>query len=102
MGFVLTLLIIFRLGLIHTRLNGLRAANSNLPVGVVSVAFVSLSLSCLCLVRLSRVSRWVRSARRGCFGFLFLVFSSLLSLPLDCRKPLCSAWLLSSLLPLGR
>ena len=56
-GFVLILPTTLRLGLTHTRLNGLRAANSSLPVGVLSVASVSLSSCPLCLVRLSRVSR---------------------------------------------
>ena len=39
-GFVLILLITLRLGLIYTRLNNLRAINSNLPVGVSSVLIV--------------------------------------------------------------
>ena len=43
MGFVLILFITLRVGLTHARLNGLRAANSSLPVGVLSVASVSLS-----------------------------------------------------------
>ena len=45
MGFVLILRILLRFDLIPTRLDGLRAANSSLPVGVLSVASVSLSLS---------------------------------------------------------
>ena len=88
MGFVLILLIMFRLGLTHTRLNGLRAANSSLPVGVLSVAPVSLSLSCLCLVHLSRVSGWVRLARREMVWFCFR-FSLLFSLCLSPAANLC-------------
>ena len=88
MGFVLSLLKTLRLGLIHTRLSGLRAANSSLPVGVLSVASVSLSLTCLCLVHLSRVSRWVRLARRGMFMFC-VRFSLLFSLCLSPAANLC-------------
>ena len=71
-GFVLILLILFRLGFTHTRLNGLRAVNSSLPAVFLSVASVSLSFfSYLYLFRLSRVSRWACLARRGMFVFLF-------------------------------
>ena len=45
-GFVLITLILLRLGLTHTRLNGLRAVNSSLPAVVLFVSSVSLSLSC--------------------------------------------------------
>ena len=76
-GFVLVLLIMFRLGLTHTRLNGLRAANPSLPVVVLSVASVFLSPCLLCFVHLPRVSRQALSfglAWRvgGCSGFCFL------------------------------
>ena len=69
-GFVLIPLIMFRLGLTHTRLNGLRAVKLKLAGGclVCRVCFSS-SLSCLCLVHLSRVSRWARLARREVFMF---------------------------------
>ena len=83
MGFVLIMLITFRLGLIHTRLNGLRAANSNLPVGAVSVASLSLPFSCLCSVlapcQSPSVKRRVRMALRGMFRFSVFrfLFSSL-------------------------
>ena len=46
----LILPITLRLGLTHIRLNSLRAANSSLPVVVLSVAFVSLSSLSLLLV----------------------------------------------------
>ena len=102
-GFVLILLVMLKLGLIHTRLDGLRAANSSLPVGVLSVASVSLSSVLLCLVHLSRVSRQGFAWRvGGCLGLVFcssFLFSLCLSLAVNL---LCSAWLLSSLLPLGR
>ena len=88
-GFVLVLLIMFRLGLTHTRLNGLRAANSNLPAVVLSVASVSLSSCLLCFVRLPRVSR--RDASGGVVfgvGFGSLLSSLSLSLLPACRYPL--------------
>ena len=88
-GFVSIPLIMLRLDLTHTRLNGLRAANSSLPVGVLFVASVSLSSFLLCLVHLSRVSRWVRLARRGMFMF---DVGSLLASPSVSCLPLTSVF----------
>ena len=102
-GFVSTLPITLRLGLTHTRLIGLRAANS-----------ACRRLSCL-----SRLSLFFLSSLFGspvpcqslglpgasgdvCVWVLSVgSLVSFLSLSLSCRS-LCSAGLLSSLLPLGR
>ena len=98
------MLITLRLDLIHTRLNGLRAANSSLPVGVLSFASVSLSSLFLCLVScpVSVVGLARRVGECLCFGFCFL-FSLLFFLCLLLAVSFCARrGLLSSLLPLGR
>ena len=82
MGFVLVLLILLRLDRIHTRLDSLRAANSSLPLGALSVAsFLSL---CVLFVVFPRVTA-EHSVGPACCFFLSFAFSSLLSLLLAGR-----------------
>ena len=83
MGFVLILLITVRLGLTHTRLNGLRATNSSLPVVVLlSRLFLFLPLVFVCFCPVSIAGR----ARRVGDVFVWCsVLLSLLPLPLACR-----------------
>ena len=50
MGFVLIRLILLRVDLIYTRRVGLRAANLNDPMGIVSVSFFCRRLFCFCLL----------------------------------------------------
>ena len=88
-GFVLTLPMTLRLGLSHTRLIGLRAANSCLPAVVLSVASVSLPFLVFvwftCPVSVARLAWRVG----GCFCF---VFGSLFSSPSVSRLPLTSVF----------
>ena len=77
-GFVLILLTTLRLGRIHTRLNGLRATNSSLPVVVLFVASVSLPLSCFgSLVPCQSLG--LPGASGDVYVFLFCLFSLLFS-----------------------
>ena len=87
------LLISLRLGLTHTRLNGLRAANSSLSVGVLFVASVSLSLS----LSLSSVFGLLVPCQSlgspGASGNVYVCFLfSLLLSPSVCCLPLTSVF----------
>ena len=84
MGFVPIMLIIFRLGLTHTRLIGLRAVNSSLSAVVLSVASVSLSPLSLFGSPVPCQSLGLPGARGNVYVFV-LVLSSLLPLSLACR-----------------
>ena len=80
MGFVFVMLILFRMDRVHTRLVSLRAVNSSLPVGVLSVAsFLSKSLYLSLLFVFSRVTA-EHSAGPACC----LLFSILFSLSASC------------------
>ena len=86
MGFVPILLITLRLDFTHTRLNGLRAVNSNLSAVVLSVSLpLCLSVWFACPVSVAGAARRVG----GCLCFVFGSLDSSPSRPLSIWPAAC-------------